>query len=349
MSVAADGRPRPLLLVASPLAKTLVEELREAAGSRYQVAWRPDLYPVDYDVSDPGFGPSGPAWSADQRTWWLARLAQAEVIFDQVWLPHPELIAAQAPRLRWVQASIAGLQGAALARQAPASVTLTSAAGVHAIPLTEHVVAGLLYLRRNLRVVDDLRSQRVWRAAPFEELAGSRALVIGLGQIGSRVADTLEALGVQVLAGVRRAGPGDARFERVLPDRLDAVLPTVQAVVLCCPLTASTRNLLSAQRIAHLDPRAIVVNIGRGALVDEAALVAALATRRLAGAVLDTFTHEPLDPESPLWSLDNVVLTSHSAGVSRHEPARLVRLFVDNLRRYDAGEPLMNVLDREEP
>ena len=192
------------------------------------------------------------------------------------------------------------------------------------------------------------QAERHWQRFAMQEMAGRRALVVGLGGVGSQVARTLACLGLDVwgMARSERSSPPEGVTRLVHRDELMDVLPLVDALVLACPHTDDTDHLVGAPQIAALPRSAILVNIARGAVVDESALVEALSSGRLAGAVLDVFEQEPLPRQSPLWSLPNVLLSPHSASTVSRENARLVDLFLDNLDRYLDGRPLRNVFDR---
>lgn len=279
----------------------------------------------------------------------------------------PPALVAETPTLRWAQSAAAGVRGLLkpVVRDAIAAgrLVLTNAAGVMAVPIAEHVVGGVLHFLRGFDVAVAQQRSRVWDRGPWagpvaggadampREVGECRVVVVGVRGIGGAVAERLTALGARCV-GVRRAGPvargeAPAAFARVVgADGLDAELAGADVVVLAAPSTPETDGLLGARRIALLGAGAIVVNVGRGALVDEAALAAALGERRLRGAVLDVAEREPLPPESPLWGLGNVLLTPH---VSPTSPGRfwgrMLDLFVDNWGRYRRGAPLRNVVD----
>jgi phosphoglycerate dehydrogenase-like enzyme len=180
---------------------------------------------------------------------------------------------------------------------------------------------------------------------PTRELHGQTVLILGLGAIGLEVARLARAFGMRTV-GVRRSAAAPPPFtdEVHTADELPALIERAHALVITLPATPETRGLVDARVIERMRPDCIVVNVGRGAVVDEQALVKALRERRIAGAVLDVFAEEPLLPSSPLWELDNVLVSPHSAALSPHEDERIVELFRDNLRRYLAGEPLRNLV-----
>ena len=320
------------VVVATPLEPELVERLRHV-DPRLEVLFEPDLlpparYPCDH-AGDPSF-----RRTAEQERRFEALLGRAEVLLGFPGEDPRQLAEAlrSAPRLRFVQAMYAGagqqVEMARLPRAELERIVWTSSSGVHATPLAEWSLLGILALTRELpRLLADQHERR-WNRRPVEEVRGKTLLVVGLGAIGREVARLGEALGMHVLSLTRTSGD------------LDELLPQADAVVLTLPLTAETHGLLDRRRIGSMRRGSILVNVGRGAVLDEEALVDALRERRLLGAVLDVFVHEPLPPESPLWELDNVILSPHMAALSVHENERIVDLFADNLRRYLAGEEL---------
>ena len=263
----------------------------------------------------------------------------------------PRELLAEMPRLRWFQQWAAG---ADWLRRRPelvdAGFTLTSAVGIHAVQIGEHVFAMLLALARDLPGAVLAQRQRRWQGfndvATFE-LFEKRLLVVGVGAIGARVAELGAAFGMHVVGVRRNPDKGAPGVERMVgPDALDAELAGADAVVLTVPLTDETRGMLSAARIAAMKPGGVLVNIGRGGTVDEAALAAALADGTLQGAALDVFEDEPLPPGSPLWGLRNLLITAHYAGATPRYAERAMALALDNLARYREGKPLRNVVDK---
>ena len=262
-----------------------------------------------------------------------------------------------APRLRWVHSAAAGVGGALFPEMVASDVRLSNSAGVHAIPIAEYVVAGVLHFFRGLDVALAQQREAAWdktffvsEDSPIREVGGARILVVGAGGIGSEVATRFTALGATCV-GIRKnprkgAPPG---FDRVTGmEGLDAELPRADVVVLAAPLTAESRGLMTRQRLSILKPGAVLVNVARGALVDEGALADVLRAGHLRGAVLDVFQAEPLAPTSPLWHLRTALLTPHISPVSpgRFWP-RALDIFCDNWLRYDRGEPLRNLVDKQ--
>lgn len=269
-------------------------------------------------------------------------------------IPRPLFLAGK--QLHWVHSAAAGVGNALYPEMQASDVTLTNSAGVHAIPIAEYIVAGVLYLFRGFDIAVDQQRRSEWNKQPFvgqdsplREISGAGVLVVGAGGIGSEAATRLTALGARCAGVRRRPSLGKpAGFDRVVGFAdVDAELPDADVVVLAAPLTDETRGFLSAARLDRLARGAIVINIARGALLDEAALIDRLRQKRLRGAVLDVFMEEPLAADSPLWQLRNVLVTPHVSPVS---PGRFWKreldLFLDNWRRFVRGEPLRNVVDK---
>ena len=261
---------------------------------------------------------------------------------------------AVAPRLRWIHSSATGVGSMLFPEMVASPVMITNSRGLSADTMAEHVLAVTLALFRRLPLAFQRQMAREWAQDEISgppgnrTIEGSRVLLVGLGSIGSAVARRMTALGARVIA-VRRSPDKpapDAVDEVTTPERLVHVLPHADVVVLAAPQTAGTRGLIGEAEIAAMDSRAILVNVSRGKLVDEDALAAALAQGRIAGAALDVFAHEPLAPDSPLWTLPNVLITPHTSGFRPDHWDVVTALFAENLRRYDAGAPLLNVVDK---
>ena len=258
-------------------------------------------------------------------------------------------------RLRWIHSPAAGtgrlLHPAMLAHPA----VITNSRGTSAETIGEHVVGVVLALFRRLPLAYARQQQRTWAqeeigAPPGNRLvAGSHVVIVGAGSIGSAAAVRLRALGASV-TGIRRrpqAGAPPGMDEIRGPDDLAAVLPAADAVVIAAPQTRETRGLFGARQFSLMQPGAVFVNVSRGGLVDEAALAEALRRGHLGGAALDVVQHEPLDPGSPLWDLPNLLITPHTSGFRRDHWDVVTGLFAENLRRFERGEPLLNLVDKQ--
>lgn len=343
-----------LVMIATPLDADLVERI-VAVDERITLLYVPELlpptrYPCDHR------GVEAFRRDAEGTVRWAALMARAEVMFG---IPGDSAegladTVRASPRLRWLQATAAGageqVRGADLTDAELARVAVTSASGVHTGPLAEFCILGLLAFSKNLpRLLAD-KQARHWDHYPVRELKGQTLLIIGLGKIGSEVARLAGGLGMRVMAVSRTGSSGCSAVDEVhTMDELGSLLPAVDAVVVALPLSDETRGIVDARAIAAIKQGASFVNVGRGGVVDETALIEALQQGRLAGAALDVFAVEPLPEDSPLWELPNVLLSPHTTALSIHENERIVELFVDNLRRYMNGDELRNRIATPRP
>ena len=281
-----------------------------------------------------------------------ASIASAEIVLG--FAARPANFAA-ATRLRWIHATSAGVTGLLFPALAASPVLLTNARGVHAPAMAEHALGVMLAFTRRLHRARDAQRERrwiqreLWQASPsFGELAGATLGLVGLGRVGHAIATAARAFGMHVLAVRRHPEAGSFPAHEQWPaDRLPELLSRSDFVVLAAPHTQATTKLIGTAELALMKPGARLVNLGRGALVDETALIAALRSGALAGAALDVFEHEPLPADSPLWDMPEVILTPHISGVTPDYWERSCALFADNLRRFLAGEPLVNVVDKQ--
>ena len=253
----------------------------------------------------------------------------------------------RAPRLRWIQSISAGVEDFVSPALAAHGVVLTSAAGVYDAGLAESVLGFLLAF--SSRILEDARLEPgAWPADGTRLVRDTTALVVGAGSIGTEVGRLLRSAGLHVRGVARTPRSPDAIFDAIVDSaELHAELGRADQVVNVLPLTDATRGTFDADAFAAMRPHAVFVNIGRGATVDEPALIEALAHGRIAGAALDVFEVEPLPEASPLWRMPNVLVSPHRAGDHERWPEDVVALFVDNLTRFIAGEPLRNVVDVE--
>jgi phosphoglycerate dehydrogenase-like enzyme len=307
--------------------------------------WR--VHIVEALTSSDGDGPREP--SAES----MDAIRGAEVYFG-FGIPRPLFLEGRA--LRWVHSAAAGVGNALYAEMLASDVVLTNSAGVHAIPIAEYVVASVLHFFRGLDVAGEQQRRSTWDKSffvsddsPVREVGGARVLIVGAGGIGSEAARRLTALGATCV-GIRRnpaRGKPPGFAEIAGPDDLDRQLESADVVVLAAPLTRESQGLMTAARLRRLGRGTILVNVSRGALVDELALADALRAGRLRGAALDVFRDEPLASDSALWQLRSALLTPHISPVSpgRFWP-RALDLFCDNWGRYDRGEPLRNLVDK---
>jgi phosphoglycerate dehydrogenase-like enzyme len=264
--------------------------------------------------------------------------------------PDPETLRQRAPNLRWVQLTSAGVDRAARSGLLESEILLTNASGLHATPIGEFVLCVILMFCKGAPMFVRAQERREWVRYMPQELFGKTVGVVGMGHIGSEVARLAKAFGCRVIA-TRRSVTERARGEQVdevLPAaELPALLAESDFVVLSVPLTRETRHLIGEPELRAMKPAGVLINIARGAVVDEPALVRALREGWIGGAGLDVFEQEPLPPESELWGLENVILSPHLSGGTEIYSQRAVGIFCENLRRYLAGEPLMNLVDAE--
>jgi phosphoglycerate dehydrogenase-like enzyme len=343
---------RTQVLIASPLEAELAARI-QAADPRAEVHYPPDLLPP---ARYPGDHRGDPAFRRDPgaEARWRALLDRAEVLFG---IPGDSVeglaeVVTGLPGLRWVHATSAGagevVRAAGLPAEALERVAVTTSSGVHAVPLAEFAIFGLLAIAKELpRFVADQRA-RAWPEVrrPLRELAGQTLFLVGLGEIGREAARLGKALGMRTVGFRRTEAPPPAHVDEVHgPGRLAELAGRADAMVASLPLTDQTAGLIDRATIERLPASCIFVNVGRGAVVDEPALVEALTAGRIAGAALDVFATEPLPPDSPLWSMPNVLVTPHAAALSARENERITELFRDNLRRYLDGRPLRNLVE----
>jgi len=259
-------------------------------------------------------------------------------------------VVSRAPKLRWIHSASAGVDRVATPAVRAREITVTNARGVFSRPIAEYVVMMLLAIARRLPQLLELQRERTWQPLRGRELESLTVGIVGYGSIGAEIAHLLAPFGATVLATRRRPerGAGEAPNVRLFGDEeLEQVLGESDAVVLATPLTEQTAGLIGAPQLQAMRESAWLINIARGRLIDEAALRRALENGWIAGAVLDVFNDEPLQPDSPLYSTPNLVITPHTSWSSDRVTERGLNLFIDNLRHYLAGEPLENVVDLE--
>ena len=337
---------RIVVMVTSPLEPEHVERMAGAFPDRVDLVYRADLLPALRYIGDHG----DPAFrrTPEQEAEWRALLRGAEVLFDfpqHERLPLLEL----APKLRWVQTSSAGV-GPLVHRLGlqDSDLIVTTASGIHAQPLTEFVFAALLFHTKKIAQLQRDQQIKAWNRFSGDELAGKTMAIIGPGRIGREIARIARAFRMRVVALARDADP--ARAEALGVDRvfarpeLRSMLAEADCLVICAPQTPETLDLLGSDEMAALKPGAVFVNIGRGTIVDDAALERGLGNGQIAFAALDVFREEPLPADSPFWEMPNVLINPHSASTVDSENAKLTDIFIRNLGHYLDG-----ALDRMAP
>ena len=281
------------------------------------------------------------------------QLRDSEIVFTISLRPEQFALAI---KLRWIHTPAAAVHQLLIPGVVNSDVVVTNARGVHGPVVAEHVIALVFALAKKIPQAVRLQQRRVWgqeliwNGGPKPcEVAGATLGLIGLGSIGREVAARASALGMRVIGAREHAEMAKAPWidEVFSSDQLDQLLAQSDYVVLAAPLTPATLGLMNAKRLASMKPDAYLINVGRGPLIDDAALIEALSERRIGGAALDVFEHEPLPEDSPLWNLDNLLITPHTAALTEKLWQRHYDLFSQNLRRYVEGEPLLFVVDKQ--
>src|SRR5918998_1444438 len=337
------------VVITSYFEEEYVRRIREV-DERLRVLYREDLVPPPRWPGDHA-GPEAWERKPENEEEFLSMLSEAEVLYD---FPsgHVEDLLQAAPKLQWVQGSMAGGgEGAQKAGLQDSDVVVTTASGIYSGPLAEFVLMAML---QHAKELDHLRSDkagRIWRQGAVGTLENKTLCVVGMGSIGRAIAGRARPFGMRIV-GVKRT----VREDDEAWDHADELYPTAELstalgeadyVAVTLPGTPETRRLLDAEAIAAIKQGAYFANVGRGSVVDEAALVDALQSGHLSGAALDVFEVEPLPQESLLWELENVIVSAHTTDVVPELiNASQTDLFCDNLRRYLAGASLINVLDK---
>lgn len=270
-------------------------------------------------------------------------IAEADVAFSSMVRAHTF---ARARKLRWIHSSAAGVGATLFPALVDSDVVLTNSRGVQAPAMAEHILAVVLAWRRRLHAALRRQTAGIWAQdelsmSEARPLGETRALVVGFGSTGRETARLLSAIGMTVDAVARTARDGIHAVSE-----LPGLLPAADLVIVTAPHTSETDRLFDADMLARMKPGALLVNVGRGRIIDQTALVAALEAGRPGGAALDVFEREPLPPESPLWRMEQVMVTPHVSGFSAGFWTGLVDLFARNLERWRRGEPLENVVDK---
>lgn len=326
MSVDNDGsgerRPLKRVIVAAELTDTALERLRV------------DYPSITFEVID------------DPST--VSGFDDADAIIG--WRLTTEQLA-NSPRLQWLQTTSAGVERVLTPEMIDRGIVITNASGVHSVSISEHVMAMMLAFARCFPLLMRNQQRHLWRDENLRdhvfELYGQTLMVVGVGDIGIALGDRAAGFGMRVV-GVRRRTdlPRPASFaEIVSTDDLESRVSAADHVAICLPLTEHTRGLIDDQVIDAMKPGAYIYNIGRGPIIDQQALVQALREGRIGGAGLDVTDPEPLPEDSPLWEMTNVLITAHTSGSSPVYWERASEIVIENVRRWQAGEPLLNVID----
>ena len=295
-------------------------------------------------------GPGVTLKFADKASDLAPELADARVLFQ--WAGNREelkRVMAGAPRLEWIHGRYAGLDAILSPELIESPIPLTNGRGSFSQSLGEFVMCGALYFAKDLTRMLRSKAERRWDTFDVMELSTQTLGIVGHGDIGRAIARRAKALGMRVLALRRDPSPrpGDEDIDQAYANAdLHTMLPQCDYVVAAAPLTPQTRHMISSAEFAAMKNDAIVMNVGRGPVIDEAAMVVALQTKQIRGAVLDVFEVEPLPAESPLWGMENVLISFHTADHTKDWLGDSVSLFMEQFERWRKGEPLKNVVDK---
>ncbi|MFC1960415.1 D-2-hydroxyacid dehydrogenase [Chloroflexota bacterium] len=332
-------------LIASYLEPELIEQIRQEVPE-IEVIYRPDLIGKPRYIADH----SAPVTrTPEQETEWRSLLAEADILFDFDH-SHREDLPKLASNLKWIQATSAGI-GQFVKRMGYDTQTdwlFTTASGVHARPLAEFALMSMLMFVKNHQYLASEKANKHWERYCATELAGKTLAIIGLGSIGREVAKLAKAFDMHVI-GIDRGPAQSTEYVDSFCESEDmlCMLEDAEFLVLSVPHTPETEGMVSSTEIQTLPKGAFIINIARGAVLDQNALIEALESGYLSGAALDVFAFEPLPEDSPLWEMPNVLISPHSASTAETENAKITNIFCDNLKRYLSGAPLNNLLDTQ--
>lgn len=344
------GTDKTVIMITTPLEAEHVARIAAVSPERVEIINRPDLMPPTTYLAD-HTGPAGWRRTPEQSAEWIDLLRQADILWDfsQAEGRSPLELS---PNLKWVQTSSAGV-GQLVNRLgvADSDLIVTTSSGVHAEPLTEFVFAVLLYHEKRIASLQASKQEKTWARFCGGELSGKTIAIIGPGRIGREIARISRAFGLTVLAMPRTYHPERAAelgADQVFPrERLHDLLASADYVVLCTPHTPDTEGLIGAAEIAATKPGVVLINIARGVVIDEDAMIESLRSGQIAFAGLDVFRTEPLPADSPLWELPNVLINPHSASTAPSENGKITEIFCRNLQhfldgRYHAMSPLLD-------
>ena len=335
------------VLITFHLATDLLQRVEQLPG--VQVLYDPSLLGKPRYMNDQHGGPI--QRTPEQGARLREMMSQAEVLFGYVPDEYQPEIRRHLPRLRWMQSASAGIGWRAKTMGwTETDIMFTSSSGIHSTPLAEFCLMAMLMFVKDYFYMAEEKARRHWQRTCTTEQRGKTLAVVGLGRVGTEVARLARCLGVRVI-GIKRhiegADPERLHVDALYPwTSLRDMLGEADYVVLICPETEETRGLIGRGELAAMKRGAVLINIARGSVVDEEALIEVLRSGHLGGAALDVAQTEPLPSDSPLWDLPRVIISPHSASTADTENAKLTQMFCDNYMRYVAGEPLRNLLDK---
>jgi len=331
------------------LAPELVEKVR-AADPRVEIIYEPGLLGKLRYPNDQHGAPVNRTPEAEQR--WQGNLSKADVVFGYLDAKYASRIGELAPGLKWIQSPSAGI-GQMVKRMGltETDIILTTSSGMHATPLAEFCLMAMLMHAKDYGYLAREKETRHWARTSTTELRTKTLAVVGLGRVGREVARLGQCLGMRVLGTKRHTegvDPSSVNVEELYPwTDLHPMLGQADYVVLICPHTEETHGLIGEAELAALKKGAVLINIARGSIVDELALIRALQSGNLGGLASDVFWTEPLPPESPFWDMPNVIISPHSASTADTENGKLTEIFIENIHSYLEGRPMRNLLDKE--
>jgi phosphoglycerate dehydrogenase-like enzyme len=341
------------VFIASPLEEEHVARIRTVAPDKVDVVYQPDLLPPTRYIADHA-GIAGFKRSAEQEARWRRHVAEADILWDfPSDSPDGTSGLAHAPKVKWIQATSSGI-GSRVAKLGlkDSKIILTTARGVHAGPLAEFAFHSMIgHWKQAARILEDQKRHQ-WARYCGEELAGKTLAIIGVGEVGRRIIQIAKAFDMRVVAlarpGSRRTAADVGVDTLFKSDELHKMLGQADALVLIIPHTAETEGLIDRAAIAAMKPGLVLVNIARGQVIDEAAMIEALRRGHIAFAALDVFAVEPLPASSPLWDMPNVVVSPHSASTAASENGKITEIFCRNLQRFVDGRlsEMTNLFDR---
>jgi phosphoglycerate dehydrogenase-like enzyme len=337
------------ILITFHIAPRLIERIREVDPG-VEILYDPSLLGKPRYMNDQHGGTIERTPEQEER--FRGMMGEAEVLFGYVPRGYSGEKERRFPRLRWVQSPSAGIGWGAKARGwTETEVDFTTASGMHSTPLAEFCLMAMLMFAKDYFHMAEEKERRRWRRTCATELRGKTLAIIGLGRVGREVARLGGCLGMRVI-GTKRVtdgvDPASVNVDGLHPRTdLGPMLGRADFLVLICPETEETRGLIGERELASMKEGSVLINIARGSIVDEAALIRALRSGHLGGAALDVVEREPLAHDNPLWEMPRVIISPHSASTVDAENERLTEIFCDNLRRYLDGRPMRNLLDKK--
>ena len=342
------------ILIASPLEREHVDRIRYQIPTNVEIIYDPENLPLPRYTADHK-GPDDYSRSPSSKRKWREAIAEATIFWD---FP-PDLFQDRgalrlAPNMKWVQTTSSGVgQMLSSLGLSDSDIIVTTARGVHAVPLAEFVMTSLLAHTKRLRHLQIEQQSHRWVRYCGDDLAGRTMTVIGAGQVGAEVGRLARAFGMTVLAVVNRPSPDRKQAlhaDQVFgPSQLEEAVSRADCIALCTPHTPQTERMIDASIIAKMKNGVVFINIARGKVVDQSALISALQAGHIGFAALDVTDPEPLPADSPLWDLKNVLISPHSASTTSSENGKITEIFLTNIRPYLAGEPdmMVNLLDKK--